>query len=339
MAPRSERDELAEAWRALRGLPDSPGWRTIPVCAGGPCRLLAGRQTPGDEEALLIDVGGTPLRAAVQLPQGRGFAVMQLIVDPAAPSTCIGVTRRPGGSLDLFTAMAEDIVRTLHRVTDVRPANILRLLLDRIRAWQMFMDRCGDGVLGAEAEIGLLGEMVLFGELVDAGLTGLTVAEGWEGPRDGVHDFRWRSGAIEVKTSSAPAGSFPARVGSLDQLDDTKVGSLFLVALRVAEAESGRTLPEWVDSVRGRLAGQEAALGTFNDRVLQGGYSDVHRDRYNRRFVLRDLRVFPVDHALPRLTRSTVPRWITEAQYQMDLDAMEIPTQDLHAALARIGVL
>lgn len=339
MAPRSERDELAEAWRALRGLADGPGWRTIPVCTGGPCRLLAGRQSPGDEEALLVDVGGAPVRAAVQLPQGRGFAVVQVIVEATAPSAWIGITRRPGGSADLFAAMAEDIVRTLHGVTDVRRANLLRVLLDRIRAWQMFMDRGGDGVLGAEAEIGLLGELVLIGELVRAGVTGLTVCEGWEGPRDGVQDFRWRSGAIEVKTSSAPLGSFPARIGSIDQLDDTNVRPLFLAAVRLAEVESGRTLPEWVAGVRERLAGQEAALGTFNDRVLQGGYSDAQADRYARRFEVREVRVFTVNQMFPRLTRSTVPGGITEARYQMDLDVVRAPTLDLPAALASIGVL
>lgn len=339
MAPRSERDELAEAWRALRGLPDAPGWRTIAVCAGGPCRLLAGRQTPGDEEALLVEVGGAPLRAAVQLPQGRGFAVMQVVVDPSAPSAWLCIARRPGGSLDLFAAMAEDIVRTLHRVADARSAGLLRVLLDRIRAWQMFMDRGGDGVLGPEAEIGLLGELVLLAALVDAGVAGLTACEAWEGPRDGVHDFRWRSGAVEVKTSSASPGAFPARIGSLDQLDDATVQPLFLAAVRVTEVESGRTLPEWVTGVRERLAGQEAALGTFNDRVLQGGYSDAHADRYTRRFALRDVRIFAVNQGFPRLTRSTVPAEVTEARYQMDLDTVRVPALDLPAALARIGAL
>ncbi|MCK6505276.1 PD-(D/E)XK motif protein [Myxococcota bacterium] len=339
MAPRSERDELAEAWRALRGLADGPGWRTIPVCAGGPCRFFAGRQTPGDEEALLVDMGGVPVRAAVQLPQGRGFAVIPVVVEATAPSAWIGISRRPGGSMDLFAAMAADIVQTLHGVTDVRPANLLGVLLDRIRAWQRFMDRGGDGVLGAEAEIGLLGELVLIGKLVDAGVAGLTVCEGWEGPRDGVQDFRWRSGAMEVKTSSAPLGSFPARIGSIDQLDDTNVQPLFLAAVRVTEVESGRTLPEWVAGVRERLVGQDAALGTFNDRVLQGGYSDAQADRYTRRFEVRDVRIFTVNQVFPRLTRSTVPGGITEARYQMDLDLVRVPATDLPTALSRIGVL
>lgn len=339
MAPRSEHDELADAWRALSGLSDAPGLRTIAVCRGRPCRLLAGRLTPGDLEALLVEVGSAPFGSAVQLPQGRGFAVMQVVVDPSAHSVWLCISRRPGGSLDLFTMMAGDIVRTLHRVADARSAGYFPVLLDRIRAWQMFMDRGGDGVLGPEAEIGLLGELVVLAALVDAGMAGLTACEAWEGPRNGVHDFRWRSGAVEVKTSCAFPGAFPARISSLDQLDDSKVQPLFLAAVRVTELESGQTLPEWVASVRERLVGQEAALGTFNDRVLQGGFADTQSDRYTRRFVLRDIRIFAVTQGFPRLTRPTIPAEVTAAQYEMDLDTLRVPSLDLPAALARIGAL
>lgn len=339
MAPRSERDELADAWRALGGLPAGPGWRTIAVCAGGRCRLLAGRQTPGDEEALLIDVGGGRLPPIAQLPQGRGFTVSRIDVEPAASSVWIGVSRRPGASLDLFAAMTEDIVRTLHRIADSRPESTLRVLLDRIRSWQMFMDRGSDGVLSPEGELGLVGEIVVLGQLVDAGMSALSACEGWEGPRDGVHDFRWRCGAIEVKTSSAPPGSFPARIGSIEQLDDTTVQPLFLAAVRVSQAQAGLTLPQWVQDMRGRLAGQDAACSEFNDRVLQGGYSDAQADRYPRRFAFHDLRLFPVDATFPRLTRSTVPAAITEVRYQIDLDTLSTPTTSVEAALIRIGAV
>ncbi len=339
MADRSERDELADAWRALRGLPDGPGWRTIAVCTGGPCRFLAGRQTPGDEEALLIDVGAANLPSATTLPQGRGFVVSQVKIDSVPTSVWLAVSRRPGGGLDLFAAMAEDIVRTLHRLGDSAHASTVRVLLDRIRAWQMFMDRGGDGVLSAEGEIGLVGELVVLLGLLEAGVSGLSACEGWDGPRDGVHDFRWRSGAIEVKASTAPSGSFPARIGSIEQLDDAAVHPLFLAAVRLNQAQSGRLLADWVTDVRQRLVGQVAALDTFNDRVLQGGYSDAHADRYTRRFTVHDVRLFPVDPAFPRLTRSTVPAAIVEARYQLDLDAIATAPVTLDVALSQIGVL
>ena len=167
----------------------------------------------------------------------------------------------------------------------------------------------------------------------------MSACEGWEGPRDGLHDFRWRSGAIEVKTSSAPPGSFPARIGSIEQLDDSSVQPLFLAAVRVSQAESGLTLPEWVEVARQRLAGQEAALATFDDRVLQGGYSDAHADRYTRTFALHDLRLFPIGPTFPRLVRSTVPAAITEVRYQMDLDALSTASVTLDDALVHIGAI
>jgi hypothetical protein len=337
MAPRSNRKELADAWRALSGLQGAAGWRTIAVCAGGPCRLLAGRQTPGDEEALLIDLGPNRLPTALQLPQGRGFSVTLAVVEPGAATTWIGLSRRAGGSLDLFANMAEDIVHTLQRLAGVGPGLILRALLDRIRAWQTFMDRSGESALGSEAEIGLFGELQVFADMIRGGVPELSVCEAWEGPRDGVHDFRWVTGAIEVKTSTA-TGTFPARIGSIDQLDDSSVQPLFLAAVRLRLLQAGATLPELVTVIRSLLNGQTGALGMFEDRLLLAGFLDAQVERYTRRFVIGDMRLFLVGASFPRLTRAEVPRPILDIRYDIDLDQVAEPPTTLAAALSRIGV-
>jgi hypothetical protein len=193
--------------------------------------------------------------------------------------------------------------------------------------------------LSAERELGLVGEVVMLGRIMDAGVSPLSVCEGWEGPRDGVHDFRWRSGAIEVKTSSAQPGSFPVSIGSIHQLDDTEVQSLFLAAVRVTQVQAGFTLPELVQHIRDRLADEEAALAEFNNRLLQGGFSDAQAERYSRRFELHDIRLFPVSTGFPRLTRSTVSAGITEVRYKMDLDMLSTAPLALDAALIRIGAV
>ena len=96
----SEAEALASAWRALAGSAGSGGWRTIPVTAGGTCRILAGRQLPGDEEAVLIGLRPARIPAADQLPEGHGFSVQT--VDPGLESAAVSglhcSVRLPGAS-------------------------------------------------------------------------------------------------------------------------------------------------------------------------------------------------------------------------------------------------
>src|SRR4051812_19362345 len=94
----SDDDELTVAWRALAGADTSQGWRTIPICAGSPSPLMAGRRFPENHEALLV--GFAPKRALVPqaLPQGRGFEVAraELAAGPKG-QVWIGLVRHSAG--------------------------------------------------------------------------------------------------------------------------------------------------------------------------------------------------------------------------------------------------
>src|SRR5688572_29231179 len=72
MALRSEGEELVAAWRALAGDQAAEGWRTIPIVPVGPCRLLAGRHFPGNEEALLWDSRMSESLRLASYPRGGG---------------------------------------------------------------------------------------------------------------------------------------------------------------------------------------------------------------------------------------------------------------------------
>lgn len=75
MAPRTDAESLRQAWRALSCNGGGEGWRTIPIELDAPCRLLAGRHCPGDEEAIIVGFRGVRLPPDAHLPQGHGFGV------------------------------------------------------------------------------------------------------------------------------------------------------------------------------------------------------------------------------------------------------------------------
>jgi hypothetical protein len=323
MAPRSEALRLSDAWRALGGLPGENGWRSTHLATVGPCRVLAARHMPDDREALLLGFQDVRLPSASDLPSGKGFLV-QAVKDPALPGlSLIALARQPGAKLDLFEAMAQDLVSLLW---DEAGASDARVVVDRviarIRAWQEFMLRDRGGLLSEEDEIGLHGELHILMELMDRFRDAAAAVTAWEGPLRGLHDFALPVGAIEVKSTAAAVG-FRATIASLDQLDPAIRSPLHLAAVRLADDASGSTLPERASKAWERISESSlTAAQAFSLRMLRAGYIEAMAGHYTRRLQVTDVRLFAISAAFPALTARSVPPGVVSACYVTDLDVV-----------------
>jgi len=338
MARQSDCEELQAAWRALGGRPDSEGWRTIPIARSSPCRVLAGRHFPGNEEALLVGFPTCRLPPPNLLPQGRGFLVSREEVYGQQEHAWIALRRQSAGRLDLFAMMALDVLGAIEQSREATNERLVEVFIARITAWQEFMRRGPDGVLSAEAEVGLAGELALLNMLLDASIPVAVVFEAWQGPLGGLHDFAIGGGAIEVKTTVSPAG-FPAKVGSLDQLDDSIVSPLFIAGVRLALDSLGSSLPGFVSALRERLSSDPTMLVNLNTLLLHSGYLDAVSDRYYRRFAPAGTRFLRVAEGFPRLTRLNTPAEVRAARYELDLDLIVGASHSWSDVLEQLGLI
>jgi len=336
MAHPNKHDALLAAWRALAGHSDQQGWHFIPIATHDHCHLRAGRHFPGNEEALLA--GFRLATTTIELPQGQGFYVVEVDTEAIEPDRFwLGLVHQPSGNLEIFVLMATDIVSTLGAASNLDDRVLFRLFLDRIRAWQNFMRPGWDGLLSAEAEIGLHGELILLAMLLDAGLEPRNAIEAWRGPLHGLHDFETSSGAIEVKTTASEQG-FPVKILSLEQLDFSLAEPLYLAGLHLIADLDGLNLADRAEEVRKRLLNDPTILHTFNTLLLHAGYADAMGDRYPRRFIHDRSRLLRVDDQLPSLTRHKVPCAITRVRYEIDLDQIQGIDQNLADILILMGV-
>lgn len=329
-------EDIEIAWTALRGSADATGWRSIAIATFGSCSLRAGCRFPEKEEALLAGFAHTSIPAAEKLPDGQGFTVSRL--EPTSDGVSwLALARKSHGSLEFFTAMVADVFRAMQSEPGADDQRLLRVFLGRIRAWQEFM-RKGGLALSTDAEIGLIGELTLLRAIVEAGVDAATAVESWVGPLDGIQDFEVGTGALEVKTTLAAQG-FPAKIGSLEQLDDSARQPLFVAGARLRQTETGQNLPDFVEALRHLIEGDSEARRVLADRLLAAGYFDAHADRYPRRFAIAGIRVTEVLANFPRLTRGEVPAAIMRAIYEIDLD--KAPGEDIGiaAALKKMGAI
>lgn len=198
--------------------------------------------------------------------------------------------------------------------------------------------RKGTQTLSPEAEIGLVGELTVLSAIIGAGVPPALAVGSWVGPLNGLQDFELGTGALEVKTTLSATG-FPAKVGSLDQLDDRLRQPLFVVGIRLQQLENGRTLPNFVEVLHQVFEGDGEAQGLFADRLLAAGYLDLHADRYSRKFEQVGLRVLAVAGDFPRLTSGTVPVGILKAIYEFDLEKAPGDNAGLEGALKKLGAI
>jgi hypothetical protein len=326
------------AWSSLSGDDTESGWRSIALPSSGPLDVRAGRRSPDNAEAVLVGFPTAKIPAADKLPEGQGFSVERADLEGAG-KLWIALSRKSAGSPELFAAMSCDVIGALDDAVaaGADEARLARVCIGRVGAWQEFM-RKGTQALCPEAEIGLVGELVLLSAILDAGVAAAQAIQSWVGPLDGIQDFELGTGALETKATLSAKG-FPAKIGSLEQLDDSVRQPLFVTGARFRQVESGQNLPEFVTGMRTRILGDAEATRLFSERLLAAGYIDSHEGKYPRRFALNDIRVVKVGEGFPRLTPGTAPAGITRAMYEIDLDKTPGDNVGVDAALKQLGAI
>ena len=331
MAPLNEHQQLVSAWSSLRLNGTSDGWRTIAIGKG---RFRAGIRFPENEEVLLA---GFFIRPPGQsdLPQARGFSVTRVGGEAAGDAQVwIGIARTPASSMEMFTIMAADLLESDAAIAGVSELSAYYSFVSRIRSWQQFMERPRERKLSEAEETGLFGELKVVQRLIRSGRPATEVLKIWKGPANGIRDFSLGTIDLEVK-STISANGFPARIGSLEQLDDAGDRTIYLLAQRFALDASGLTLPELINEVREDL-GERDEL-SFGRSILMVGYESAFAHEYTRRFIEREIRAYRISDDFPRLARSAVPLAIKSGKYELDLDLVGEPTAELDEIYLALG--
>ena len=329
-------DEIQLAWNSIQTAQGTSGWNTVAVLPSHPGRFRAGRNFPDQCEALLAGFRTSVISRNEKLPEGLGFHVTRVNSEQDG-LVWLALTRSPNGNLELFSTMVSDVLRAILATGTGDHSRELRAFLGRIRAWQEFM-RKGAVPLSAENEVGLVGELTVLEKMLDIGMAPETAIKAWSGPLDGLRDFELGFGAIEVKTTVASAG-LVAKIGSLEQLDDTNCKPIFLGAVKYALTESGQTLPEKLSAIRAELESDPITLSEFEDRVLAAGYMPAHSPQYHRRFSLRDIAILEIGENFPRLMHGNVTPGVISARHEINLEPLLSQDIGLTTALKKLEMI
>lgn len=311
----SIKSDLVEAWQTLlAGDPGSREWRALRFEVGHPLDVFAAIRERDGTRGILFEC---PIASAPAWRLRFDSEGMRLLDDREGRDGVlrIALTLERADLESVFLVVAEDLVASSRAAADVVDA--VGALGGRLTAWQTCLKLRRDG-FGQEQMLGLYGELVLLQRLGESIGLDRAIAS-WTGPDRGLHDFEAAGLALEVKTSLGPRGT--VRVGSLDQLDVSRLQALALYRVIVARDQAGRDLLDLV----GPLRIEAAALGgrirrELDQRLLLSGFIDPEpgTDRPEKLAVVAT-EVYDVRADFPGLHRANVAPAVVAAEYTLDV--------------------
>lgn len=217
-----------------------------------------------------------------------------------------------------FASMCDRMLELGASLAQGKDASVF--LMQQVARWHRMLALGADGLLSAEEQRGLLGELIVLEAAIERFGADSALA-GWVGPDDAPQDFLLPACPVEVKTILA-GGQF-VTISSLEQLDlaDGALSIAIVEIVQCANGTGGTSLATTVGRIRKQIEGHVRARSTLDDQLLKAGYSD--RDEYSEvEFRIIRTRWFRVDSDFPRLVRSAVPLQIVGARYQLLLSAI-----------------
>ena len=329
-------ERLLDAWRRLGEEPaQATGIQRVRLDTEAAADIFACVFWPSGRPGLLIEGDGAHRPADDRIPTCRGVRTVHEIVAAPRERTVLSVMLEDDRLLDIFAVLSADLVEAAIAPGTVAAA--LRRCINRLCMWQGLFERVPAEGMSEERQRGMLGELLILETLFLQHLDPIVAVTSWVGPDPAHQDFIHGGTAIEVKTSLAKRHARIV-IANEKQLDERPHRALVLAHLRLDESASlGEALPMVVERLRQALAADPVTSRMFDDRLMLGGYLDVHAPLYlPNRWRMSSTRFYRVHGDFPRLTDNNLPPGVGDIRYSIiadDLGAFEISQAETAALL------
>lgn len=218
---------------------------------------------------------------------------------------------------DIFSQLCADLVNAaLAPAVSVSPA---ARVLRRLDTWRRFLQK-NSAPLSREQVQGLFAELSVLRQA--SMIYGPEAAlDSWWGWNRELHDFRFGSDLIEVK-SWRLGSSAGVRISTPNQVIVDPHNPMTLAAVQVSDSgHFGRTLPELVDRIAATLS--EPSQLVFVDHLAMVGFHAAHAFLYDVRLVATRTDLFSVREGFPHIPPASVPGGVADLSYSISLGALE----------------
>ena len=325
-------------WRDIEPPSSTETVRARRVDAGLPWDFFWARAA--DRRVMLTLPHAASSSPAARLPQIRDIEVS--LSDPDVHGTrTLGLKLRDHSLEDLFHTLCLDIVSAAAGAASEPDA--VNTALRRTWRWHHLLRGGRSGLLSAEEQKGLIGELFVLERFLLPILPASVAIAAWLGPLGSPKDFEVSLLAIEAKARRGSARPYVA-ITSEHQLDSDGVDALYLhvVELSVAPdtASNSFSVSDVAARVRGRVVTEDPAVEGMFDGLLAAAGLDENDDYSDSLWVEGRSRVYAVGPDFPRITAAVAPPGVERVTYSVGLkqcEPFEVPDSQLRDVIAAVG--
>lgn len=223
---------------------------------------------------------------------------------------------------EIFLILCSDLLNVLNSRTNDERSTLINLN-KRLDYWRQFLKRSRIEKLSPEAEIGLIGELLLLRTLLEKD-RGFDLMNHWKGPMGSSHDLVSGDVALEVKTSTVKQKRF-IKISSEFQLDLGMSQKLFLAHIEINESNKSLqsfNLISLIEDIKNLIETEAQVL--FNGLLACVGYRGADAHFYEKKyFSLVEKTFYRVIDEFPRLTNESLSPNISDIQYKLNLTGLE----------------
>ena len=237
--------------------------------------------------------------------------------------------------LDIFHTLCQDIISASREADSETEAVALTLM--RTWRWHHLLRADGSTLLSSQAQMGLMGELIVLERQMLQNLDADSALAAWRGPLDSPKDFEFGRVAVEVKARRGGSTS-AITITSEDQLDEGGVDLLFLFVVEFdrasPDADEAVTLQDMAERIRGELdKTAPGSLMSFETLLLAAGLrpEDDYSDYY---WVEGASHIYLVSDEFPRIIHDELRSGVSRVRYAIELGDCE-PFRTCGDVLAR----
>jgi hypothetical protein len=236
---------------------------------------------------------------------------------------------------DIFSVLCEDLIFQVQKISDEN--ELINKVLNRLAQWETLFENIGQQGLSTEAQRGLYGELFFLRKFLKVSEKFELCINSWLGPSKAVQDFQYGSWAVEVKTTHGNNHQ-KIHISSERQLDNRLIPEIYLFHISLdSRSNYGESLNEIINAVRKMLSDNISALNSFNLKLHESGYFDIHAKIYeNTGYSIRQENFYIIGDGFPRITESSIMPSVGDVKYSIiisDCQSFCISEKDLFTRL------
>lgn len=252
---------------------------------------------------------------------GKGFTT-EVGVGTGNLRNFIRITSNESFVQPAFAALCRHLLQESKDAMD--PSESIRAFYTALEEFRDFLGK-PLGRLGEGRLRGLMAELLILEELLEAGGDPTAAMRVWNGPFGNSKDFIFPSGhCVEVKSARRP--TMHVTISSLQQLEAPNVTlQLAVVPMEQAHAEdpSAQSLVALLQSIETLVAGQPPARKLWDTAIDTLGLDRTDPFYSAWWFVTGETLAFDVVGGFPTIESKSVPEGITGVTYQLKVDTLE----------------